>query len=66
MRPKERSATPQSDLFRLKLVYLIDLRHQLCRLGEQMQWQRSVDEFGVLYAEQGRPGVPIRLMVGLH
>lgn len=28
--------------------------------------QRLVDEFGVLYAEQGRPGVPIRLMVGLH
>ena len=26
----------------------------------------GVDELGVLYAEQGRPGVAIRLMVGLH
>ena len=24
------------------------------------------ESFGVLYAEQGRPGVPIRLLVGLH
>ena len=66
MRPKERTGTPQSDLFRLKLSNLIYLRHELCRLAERMQWQTLVDEFGVLYAEQGRPGVPIRLMVGLH
>ena len=66
MRPNERSATPQSDLFRLRLVNLIDLRHELCRLGDEMHWQTLVEEFGLLYAEQGRPGVPIRLMVGLH
>ena len=66
MRRNERSATPQSDLFRLKLVNLIDLRHELCRLGDEIHWQALVDEFGLLYAEQGRPGVPIRLMVGLH
>ena len=66
MLPKERDATPQSDLFRLKLVNLIDLRHELCRLAEAIQWQALADEFGALYAEAGRPGVPIRLMVGLH
>jgi transposase, IS5 family len=66
MRPRERSETPQSDLFRLKLVNLIDVRHELCRLAERMRWQELVDQFGALYAEQGRPGVPIRLMVGLH
>jgi len=65
MRPNERTATPQSDLFRLKLVNLIDLRHELCRLREQIHRQTLVGEFGLLYAEQGRPGVPIRLMVGL-
>ena len=66
MRPRERTETPQSDLFRLKLVNLIDVRHELCRLAERMRWQELVDAFGALYAEQGRPGVPIRLMVGLH
>ena len=66
MLPKERDAAPQSDLFRLKLVNLIDLRHELCRLAEAIQWQALADEFGALYAEAGRPGVPIRLMVGLH
>jgi hypothetical protein len=46
MRPKERTTTPQSDLFRLKLTNLIDLRHELCRLGERINWQALVDEFG--------------------
>jgi IS5 family transposase len=66
MRPKERVKTPQSDLFRLKLVNLIDLRHELCRLGEKINWSALVDEFGALYSEHGRPGVPIRLMAGLQ
>ena len=66
MRPNERTATPQSDLFRLKLVNLIDLRHELCRLAQELHWQAMADECGALYAEAGRPGVPIRLMVGLQ
>jgi len=66
MRPREQAETAQSDLFRLKLVNLIDVRHELCRLAERMRWQELVEGFGALYAEQGRPGVPIRLMVGLH
>jgi transposase, IS5 family len=66
MRPKERTNTPQSDLFRLKLVNPIDLRHELCPLGEKINWPGSVEQFGALYAEHGRPGVPIRLMAGLH
>ena len=66
MRPKERAKTPQSDLFRLKLVNLIDLRHELCRLGEKINWSVLVDEFGGLYSEHGRSGVPIRLMAGLQ
>jgi transposase, IS5 family len=66
MRPQEREASPEEDLFRMKLVNLLDLRHALCRLADTIRWQTLVDEFGVLYADQGRPGVPIRLMAGLH
>ena len=66
MRPKEPEGTPQDDLFRMKLVNLLDLRHALCRLAERIEWQRLAEQFGALYAEAGRPGVPIRLMAGLH
>ena len=66
MRPTEKTSTPQSDLFRMKLVNLIDLRHELCRLGERIEWTKLSERFGELYAETGRPGVPIRLMAGLH
>ena len=66
MRPNEPSATPQNDLFRQKLVNLLDLRHELCRLADRIEWQSLADQFGCLYAEAGRPGVPIRLMTGLH
>jgi len=66
MRPREPATTPQNDLFRLKLTNLIDLRHELCRLADQIHWQGLTDQFGPLYSENGRPGVPIRLMAGLH
>ena len=66
MRPIEPTASPQNDLFRMKLVNLLDLRHELCRLADRIEWQRLADQFGALYAEAGRPGVPIRLMTGLH
>lgn len=66
MRPKEPEATPQPDLFRLKLVNLIDLRHELCRLADKMDWAGLSHDFGALYSENGRPGIPIRLMAGLH
>ena len=36
MRPREQAKTPQSDLFRLKLTNLIDLRHELCKLADQI------------------------------
>jgi hypothetical protein len=42
MRPKESTKTPQNDLFRLKLSNLIDLRHELGRLGERIQFGRVV------------------------
>jgi hypothetical protein len=56
MRPKERAKTPQNDLFRLKLTNLIDLRRELCRLGEQVNWQALVGEFGALYFRARSPG----------
>src|SRR5829696_7359069 len=67
MRPKQATATPQDDLFRARLQNLVDPRHPLVRLAELIDWGRFEAEFGPLYTDGiGRPGLPTRLMVGLH
>ena len=55
------------DLFRQELVNLIKLRHKLCPLAGRIEWKALECQFGGLYAAGvGRPGHPIRLMVGLQ
>ena len=41
-------------------------RHELLRLAQQIPWAPCVERFGPLYADRGRPGLPIRLLVGLQ
>ena len=66
MRPKQPEAEPQEDLFRARLENLVDPRHALVRLAGLIDWGRFETEFGPLYTDGGRPGLPTRLMVGLH
>jgi transposase, IS5 family len=67
MRAKQPESEPQEDLFRARLENLVDLRHPLVRLAKLIDWGRFEAEFGPLYTEAvGRPGLPTRLMVGLH
>jgi transposase, IS5 family len=66
MRPKQPKAEPQDDLFRARLENLVDPRHPLVRLAGLIGWGRFEVEFGALYTDGGRPGLPTRLMVGLH
>src|SRR6202171_786958 len=54
------------ELFRSKLKNIINLGHELVRLGELMGWARLEAHFAPYYKEAGRPGLAIRLMVGLH
>jgi IS5 family transposase len=43
------------------------MQHPLYQLAEAIDWTRFEQEFGPLYAEGvGRPGLPTRLLVGLH
>jgi IS5 family transposase len=66
MKPKKQ-AIPQEELFRSRLVQIIDLTHPLCQLAAAINWSYFEEEFGALYIENvGRPGKPIRLMVALH
>ena len=57
----------EQELFRSELVNLIDERHALVKLAESLDWNAAAERFGALYAAGvGRPGAPIRLMVGPH
>ncbi|WP_332774989.1 IS5 family transposase [Polaromonas sp.] len=64
---RETTQTAESDLFRQELVNLINLRHPLVQLAQKIDWDSCDQRFGGLYkAGIGRPGHPIRLMVGLQ
>ena len=66
MRAKKRVQS-QEELFKSRLDQILSPRHPLYRLSNAIDWKYFEDEFGRLYTEKkGRPGKPIRLLVGLH
>jgi transposase, IS5 family len=67
MRPKEPDGSEDLELFRSRLENIVDPRHPLVRLATLIDWRRFDAAFGALYTDRvGRPGLPTRLMVGLH
>jgi IS5 family transposase len=66
MKPKKLERSDTDDLFRARLENIIDLKHPLVRLARETDWAFFEAAIEPLYAEAGRPGVPVRLMVGLH
>lgn len=68
MRPQNISAKDaQGDLFRSRLDQILNRKHPLFQLANQIDWQFFDSEFGQLFVENvGRPGLPTRLIVGLH
>jgi transposase, IS5 family len=68
MNPKASAHTDlQRDLFRIELQHLVDRRHPLVQLADQIQWSQFESAFAPLFcADNGRSTCPVRLMVGLH
>jgi IS5 family transposase len=68
MKPRQSQAQNRQDnLFQARLDQQLNPQHPLFRLSQQIDWEFFESEFGALYAEEvGRPGVPTRLLVGLH
>jgi IS5 family transposase len=67
MRPPTPTGQPSDDPHRVRLASLLSHEYPLYQLAEAIDWTRFEVEFGPLYAEEaGRPGLPLRLMVGLH
>lgn len=57
----------QEELFRMRLDQMLDRRHPLYQLAGAINWSVFEHEFGGLFVpDVGRPGLSIRLMVGLH
>ncbi len=66
MKPSRKVSSGIEDLFLSRFENIINLRHELVVLGGRIAWTFFDETYEALYSEEGRPGVPTRLMVGLH
>jgi IS5 family transposase len=55
---------PQLNVFRVPLVSIINMEHELALLAQRIDWEKVEKDFSIYYPELGRPAVPIRKMVG--
>ena len=66
MRPRERRDSGQIDFFKARLDQIVNLQHELAKLGRQIDWAFLEKAFGAVYTDQpGHPPLPTRLMAGL-
>lgn len=65
MRPSKKEPEGSGDLFRARLGQIINLKHELVRLADELDWDWIDAELEDCFAEQGRPGTEVRFMVGL-
>jgi transposase, IS5 family len=62
----KRKGPEQDDLFRARLVEIIDMRHALVKLAALIDWEFFEREWaGFFPSEAGRPATPSRLVAGL-
>jgi transposase, IS5 family len=65
MRPEDKKSG-QLELFERPLNGMVNKSHPLVKLSEKLDWERFSEKFGASYClDNGRPGVPTRVMVGL-
>jgi IS5 family transposase len=65
MRPSKKEPDGTGDLFRARLDQIINMKHALVRLADEIDWEWIDEELAVFYRDKGRPAVPTRFMVGL-
>ena len=64
--PPKKSVRTEHELFRSRLENMIDMEHALVKLAGLIDWSGFDEAFGRFYTQKGRPGLPTRLMAGLH
>lgn len=63
-RPREKRETGAQDLFRSRLDQIINMKHELVRLAQAIDWPVLEKRFGAVYSDG--PGMPpLRPMAGL-
>jgi IS5 family transposase len=66
MTPKKQKKSAD-DLYRSRLDSIINMNHPLVKLSYKIVWSYLEETYGKLYVENvGRPGIPTRVMAGLH
>jgi IS5 family transposase len=65
MRPKQPRKADHDDLFRARLDQIINMRHELVRLAEKIDWAWLDAELAGCFSDSGRPGEPVRFMLGM-
>jgi len=65
MKPKPSSRQKQCHLLYQDLLKQLNPKHPLLVLAQKFPWDLFEKEFAKFYASTGRPGLPVRLMVGL-
>jgi len=68
MKPKERPNGPiQSEMLKVFLKGIVSDRHPLVKLADMVDWKVFEEKLSPTFCDDnGRPGLPVRLMVGLH
>ena len=65
-RPREKRETGEQDLFRSRLDQILNMKHELVRLAQTIDWPILEERFGAVYSDgPGMPPLPTRLMAGL-
>lgn len=64
--PPKKPKLRDDELFRMQLTNMIDMDHPLVKLAGLIDWSRFDEAYGRFYTQKGRPGLPTRLMAGLH
>ncbi|MFP6699842.1 MAG: IS5 family transposase [Alphaproteobacteria bacterium] len=65
MRPRQQKKSDHDDLFKARLDQIINLRHELVILANKIDWAWFDEQIAPYFSEHGRPGEPVRFMIGM-
>lgn len=65
MKPRKSGKTPQDQLFRVRLIDIVNEDHELVRLAKVIDWQSLDGAVANHFAVAGAPALPSRLVLGL-
>ncbi len=66
MKPQKNKENPQLELFKIELNRIVNLKHPLSKLREQINWKAFEEKFEKQFSDEGRPAIATQLMVSLH